>query len=255
MRRSVRILCIAAFLVSAALTLGMNTNVQASVSQVAATKTKTPVPDEPTAEPTNEAIDDDTFPEVIDPKGTNPKLIVARLQADGLVPKGGKQMIAVPDSFVTTSNPGISTYPLGRGTTVKNMVFQFGMGWSRAGIGSGCGIEFRSFTTRAKQGNFWRYILQETGAETLLHIVNGKSAISVSLDTTDYKAGYYAIVTILALDDTIALYLNGARQFVKTTTDVTDEGNFFLVIYNDDLAETKETTDCRYQNIWAWSFD
>lgn len=235
--------------------MGMNANVHASVSQVAATKTKTktPVPDEPTAEPTDEAIDDDTFPETIDPTGKNPKLIVTRLQADGLVPKGGKQLLLIPESFGTSSDPGFGYLRMGRGTAIQNMVFQFEMGWSQVSVGGGCGMGFRIVDN--KLDNYWYVVALDDGTITLTHIENEEKTVTFTKPTDNYLPKKYNYIDIIALDDTVALYVNGAREIVKKTTGVVDTGVFSIIISNDELATKKAATDCRYQNIWAWSFD
>jgi hypothetical protein len=199
-----------------------------------------------------EAIDDPDFPTEIDPRGAV-RTVVKRIADAGLVPTGGKQLLTIPDGFGTTSDLGYRYLRLGRGTMIQNMIFQFEMGWSRAGKKSGCGMVFRAVDN--KLDNFW-YVMLTTEKKFILAHVEGKdSTVFVSQDSNNFVGDKYNFVTIVAIDDKVGVYVNGQLEAVKITKGEVDKGVFAIQVWNDEDSAKKETTDCRYQNIWAWSYD
>ncbi len=199
-----------------------------------------------------ESIDDPDFPTKIDPTGAV-RTVVKRLADADIVPTGGKQLLTIPDAFGTTSDPGFRYLRLGRGTAIQNMVFQFEMGWSRAGKKSGCGMAFRAVDNKLE--NFWYTMLTTEGKFILVHVEGKSNTVEVVQDSENFVGDRYNRVTIVAIDDKVAVYVNGVLEAVKVTKGDVDKGVFALQVYNDEESEKKETTDCRYQNIWAWSYD
>lgn len=199
----------------------------------------------------NPDIEDDSFPAEIDPKGT-PKQVVNRLLDAGVVPSGGKQLLTIPESFGTSSDPNFGYLRLGRGTQIQNMVLQFEMGWSRAGKTSGCGMVFRAANNDLK--NFWYAMLTNDKKALLIHAEDGTNQVEYSKDSEKFIPDRYNYVTLVILDDKVAFYINGALEAVKISKGTIEKGVFAIQIYNDENAP-KTTTDCRYQNIWAWSYD
>jgi hypothetical protein len=210
---------------------------------------------DPTDEPgggSGESIDDSDYPIEIDPRGAA-RTVVKRLQDAGIAPKGGKQLLTIPSSFGTTSDPGFRYLRMGRGTQIQNMVFQFEMGWSKAGEKSGCGMVFRAIDNKLE--NFWYTMLTNDGQFILVHAEDEENAIEVVQDSENFVADRYNFVTIVAIDEKVGVYVNGVLEAVKISEGTIDRGVFAIQVYNDEEAEKKVSTDCRYQNIWAWSFD
>jgi len=240
--------------------LAVSSSTPASAVAAAATRKPTSKPtqvatDDSASTPAaaSSAIDDDSFPTQIDPTGGNVKLIVKRLVALKIVPTGGKQLIAVSDSFGTTSDPGYTYLRIGQGTQIQDMVLQFEMGWQQMGVGSACGMVFRA--VNSKLDNYWSFGITQDHQISLAHIENKTNTVAYTGPTDNFVKNKFNYVTIIALNDKVAVYLNGALEIVKVTTGTVDAGVFALDVYNDENATDVTTTDCRYQNIWAWSYD
>jgi hypothetical protein len=189
------------------------------------------------------------YPKTIDTSGTA-RTIIARLQKAGAVPDGGKQVLTVDNSFGKTSDPGFSFLTIGRGLNVQDIVFQYSVSWNSAGETSGCGFLFRS---SYNGGNDMVTLVTNDGYAVLYHYVGNNTAFKYDKPTDKFTPGQPTIVTVIAIQDELALYINGQLEVAgKTTGDLTSGGTA-IEVFN---AKTNTTlTDCRFRNIWAWSFD
>ncbi len=183
----------------------------------------------------------------IDPTG-DPDEVVGRLQTAGLVPDGGKQLISVKDSFGTTSDVGNDFLRIGRGSQAQDLVMSFIVGWATAGSpASACGMSYRYTAT----GDY-SAVLISNDSHLVAYQTNGQNDPLFSFDEEqqffDFDKGN--IVTVVAIGEKVSIFVNG--KFVTEQTGKAAKGVFAIQVYNPK--KNKGTTDCRYADIWVWSF-
>lgn len=188
----------------------------------------------------------DTTVDTIDINGVA-ATVISNLQKTGLVPTGGKQVLTLPTSFGTTSDPGFSYLTIGRGLSVQDLVLNFQVGWNSAGATSGCGVIFRA----VDDNNFSVVLLTNDGQAVLLQRQSNKNILDYEKASKLFKPGSFSTVTLIAVQDKLILYINGKLE--TTQKSVKAKGGFTIEVYN--AKANKTVTDCRYRNLWIWSFD
>lgn len=189
------------------------------------------------------------FPQTIVTAGTA-RTVVAGLQQAGIAPAGGKQVLTLDSSFGKTSDPGFSFLVVGRGLNVQDLVLQFSVSWATAGDTSGCGFLFRS---AASGNNNTIALVTNDGYAVLYHFIGNQTGFKHDEPSDAFTPGQPTVVTIIAIQDELAMYVNGKLITSGKTTGAVVSGGTAIEVYN---AKTNTTlTDCRFRNIWAWSFD
>lgn len=183
--------------------------------------------------------------EPIDPTG-DASDVIDRLHTAGLVPEGGKQLISINDSFGTTSDVGSDFLRMGRGAQAQDMVLSYIVGWATAGTTSSCGMAFRITNTD------YTSVSLSNDSHIIAYQTDGKNDPLFSYDQEatlfDFDKGN--IVTVIAIGDKVTVFVNG--KFVTEETGKAAKGVFAIQVFNPK--GNKVTTDCRYANIWVWSF-
>jgi hypothetical protein len=190
-----------------------------------------------------------TLPAKIDATQIASKVVTV-FQTAKVLPKGGKQVLIQDTAFGKTSDEGISFLPIGRGLNVQNLALQYTVSWNTIGTESGCGFMFRASYT--EPNNITTFITPESDVY-LIHQSGRQIGIGYKNNSTLFVPGKSTIVTVLAFDEEVALYLNGTLEMVETTTADPVKGGTALVVYNED--GNKVLSDCRFRNIWMWSLD
>jgi len=120
----------------------------------------------------------------------------------------------------------------------------------QVGAGSACGLLFRANSA--------------FDAGSLLLIYDKNDVALAQFDAT--SAGLQYVESLRTLDATkplpllliaqgprILLYIDGKLQADQTTRGPITRGYLTLLVYN--LPGNRTLTDCRYRNLWAWTFD
>lgn len=172
--------------------------------------------------------------------------VVANLNAAGIVPDGGRQLIALDYSFGTTSDVGSDWLRIGQGLQAQDMVLQFQVGWDQAGDTSACGMAFRF----SNNGDHTSALLSNDGQAILYQTVGKTRVIDYSNPTNSMSLDQANIVTVAAIKDTVTMFVNGTLE--TTQTGKTNRGVFAIEVYN--AKGNTIVTNCTYNNIWVWTF-
>jgi hypothetical protein len=174
--------------------------------------------------------------------------VMANLAAAGLVPEGGKLAYTLPaNSYFRASTSGMKYQAMNADNSVKNLVLQFQVTWTTAGDKSGCGMMFR----RASEQDFSVVLLTNDRKVALIQVVNNRVTVNYFNPTILFKPKETAIVTVIALDTKITLYVNG--RFQTAATGKAEIGDYGLELYN--APDNSMLTNCSYPTGWVWSFD
>ncbi len=183
----------------------------------------------------------------IDVSGS-PARVVGNLASAGLVPKGGKQIATLPtNSFTRASTSGLKFLPIMGNAAAKNMVLNFQVNWTTAGPSSGCGMGFR----RSDSQNFSFVLLTNDNKVALFQVQGQKNLIQYFEQSTLFSPKSTNTVTVIAIDNTITVYVNGQLQTSQQGQAV--RGSFELEMFNPEGNTT--VTNCRFPTGWVWSFD
>lgn len=172
--------------------------------------------------------------------------VVANLNTAGIVPDGGRQLIALDYSYGTTSDVGSDYLRIGQGVQAQDLVIQFQVGWDQAGDTSACGMAFRF----AYNGDHTSALLSNDGQAILYQTVGKKKVIDYSNPSSSISLDQANIVTVAAIKDTVTMFVNGTLE--TTQTGKTGKGVFAIEVYNPK--GNTIVTNCTYNNIWVWAF-
>ncbi len=200
---------------------------------------------EPAAVPATEVTEASTAAPTLDLSGT-PYSQIAALAAAQLVPPGGREILDLPTAYAITSDPGYSFLALGHGLIVQDMVISFEIIWYSAGTSSACGLNFHA---------------NDSGQSTLLLTNDGQVVLTqrqdkITLFNYHQPSALFSpktinTVTLVAVGDTLRLYLNGTLQTVAVGKAA--RGGFAFELYN--ARDNRIVTECRFRHIWVWTFD
>jgi hypothetical protein len=184
--------------------------------------------------------------DALDPR-TSFSMILTTLQSTGTLPTGGRLLFFIPESYAVTNSSGDNFLPLGGGKLSQDFVLGVQLGWYSAGHDSACGLSFRA------NPSDWRAVLVTSAGHLLMtrqtgttRVINADLPIS-SFSGKPYKNALWLVVS----GSTTSVYLNGQLQ--ATSVDDTTNGGFALEVYN--ALDNVSITDCRYRNLWVWSYD
>jgi hypothetical protein len=203
------------------------------------TPTMTPIP----------TLDPLAYPEKFD-TSPYPTIVVTNLRALGLdLPKDGHTLFTLDNAFAKTSDPGFNLVSVGKGARAKNFVLNVIISWNQNGERSACGVVFRGNLA----ANNTTVLLGVDNIVAFRQYVGDSVPVSFQAASANYEPDKAAILTILALDDAVVIYVNGKRETAQRMVAPITKGSFWLTVYNprDNLA----LTDCRFRNFWIWTFD
>lgn len=173
--------------------------------------------------------------------------VIDNLSSAGLVPDGGRQLIAVDYSYGTTSDVGSDWLRIGQGAQAQDLVIQFQVGWDSAGDTSACGMAFRF----AANGDHTSALLSNDGQAILYQTVGKQKVIDYSNPSNSMDPNQANTVTVVAIKDSVTMFVNGMQETAQTGK--TAKGVFAIEVYNPKGNTT--VTNCTYNNIWVWTFD
>lgn len=185
--------------------------------------------------------------------------VIKQLRDLELAPKGGAVRVQVRQTVIQVRQEGDWYFPLGRGTELKDFVIHFEVRASAMdGDTNGCGMAFR-----ARQNGDFSYVLLTKDRRIVVTQVEDKENIVdfdedvddlEGLDASDYSldSAGYNIVTLVAIGETLSLFLNGI-EIITLDEGKSVRGRFATMLFNEDGNNT--LTECRYSNVWVWSFD
>jgi hypothetical protein len=185
--------------------------------------------------------------EEVDVTGS-PARVITNLRDAGLVPAGGRQIATLPsNSFTRASTPGLKFLPIMGRTAAQNIVLQFQVGWTTAGEGSGCGMGFRKASNEE-----YAFVLLTSNNKVALYQWDGDQNVIEYFEDSDlFSPGQFNTVTVIAIEDTITIYVNGKLQTSQEGQAV--RGMFSLQMFNPE--GNTQITNCRFPTGWVWSFD
>ena len=180
-----------------------------------------------------------------------PADIVGELSQAGAVPAGGTIALTVPSSYGDTSGEGFSSYPLGQGKVFRNFVLGFDARLIYGNAEAGCGMYFRADNgsdTAMVFADGWALLGEWDADGNLLDssVLDQFTAVISGVGTTNR-------VLVIALEETVAMYVNG--ELVAESRFTPQTGTLALEMYvpSDDSGATEQTY-CQLNNIWLWEF-
>jgi hypothetical protein len=180
--------------------------------------------------------------------GIDPVKIVKSLQADKLVPEGGKLLFRLPQgTYARDSKAPGQMIPVGNKLQAKDFVLQFQVNWTTAGEASGCGMAFRKSGTR----DVTFVLLTNDRKIALVQRQGSRALINFFQDTDLFTPKQVATVTVIAIGDKVTVYLNG--QFVTSEVGRAVRGSFEADLFNVEGNTT--VTYCLFPSGWVWTFD
>jgi hypothetical protein len=180
--------------------------------------------------------------------GADPVKIVKSLQADKLVPEGGKLLFRLPQgTYARDSKAPGQMIPVGNKLQAKDFVLQFQVNWTTAGEASGCGMTFRKSGTR----DVTFVLLTNDRKIALVQRQGSRALINFFQDTDLFTPRQVATVTVIAIGDKVTVYLNG--QFVTSEVGKAVRGSFEADLFNVEGNTT--VTYCLFPSGWVWTFD
>lgn len=183
---------------------------------------------------------------------SQPSDVLGELQSYGLAPSGGAMQINVPTSFGDTTTGGFSFYPLGRGQTFRNFVLSFDAQLVYTGAGSGCGMYFRNTNSYSNSAMIFEdgsALLGEWDSDGNL----GDASFFDFHDAVQPGQGSINRVLVVAMDESVLMYVNGVLVTVVEFTPQTGGTALELFVAQDDFGNTVRTY-CQLDNIWLWGF-
>lgn len=190
--------------------------------------------------------------------------LIKQLREQDLVPGGGELTMQVPRSILRVRQEGFSALRLGRGAKYRDFVLQFEMrATSLDGETNGCGMVFRSVQEKIGANDDWSYVMltrdrrviliQNDSGEELVSFDQSLDEID-GVDASDYDLSpeQLHILTLIAIEDRVMLFLNGL-EIIEETTAKSVRGAFGAIVFNEEGNNTN--SECRYSNIWVWSYD
>lgn len=180
--------------------------------------------------------------------GSDPVKIIKSMQADNLVPQGGKLLFRLPSgTFARDSKAPGQMVPVGNKLQAKDFVLQFQVNWTTAGDASGCGMAFRKSGTR----DVTFVLLTNDKKVALAQRQGSRALINFFQDTDLFTPKQLATVTVIAIGDKVTVYLNG--QFVTSEQGKAVRGSFEADLFNVEGNAT--VTYCLFPSGWVWTFD
>jgi hypothetical protein len=180
--------------------------------------------------------------------GADPVKIVKSLQADRLVPQGGKLLFRLQQgTYARDSKAPGQMIPVGNKLQAKDFVLQFQVKWTTAGEASGCGMTFRKSGTR----DVTFVLLTNDRKIALVQRQGSRALINFFQDTDLFTPKQVATVTVIAIGDKVTVYLNG--QFVTSEVGKAVRGSFEADLFNVEGNTT--VTYCLFPSGWVWTFD
>jgi hypothetical protein len=160
--------------------------------------------------------------------------------------------INVPSSYGDTSSSGFSFFPLGRGKTFHDFVLSFDARLVATGPESGCGMYFRSNDAYSNSA----LIFEDASALLGEWDANGDLSDASFFDYADVIQGGQGAtnrVHVVAVGDTVLMYVNGDLLATGDFSDETGEVALEMYVAADDAGNTVQTY-CQLNNIWLWEF-
>ncbi len=186
-----------------------------------------------------------TAPATLDLSGT-PFAVMAALHAAGLVPAGGRELFDLPFGYALTSDPGFSFLPLGGHQKARDFVVNFQVIWYSAGNDSACGLSFHETDTGSGA-----VFLSNDGLVILTQQDGSQRILDYRQPSTLFSRKTVNRVTLIALGETLTLYINGQLETVAAGQSVS--GGFSFEVYN--ALDNHTVTDCHYRHVWVWPLD
>lgn len=171
--------------------------------------------------------------------------MVEALRRRLLLPTGGDMMLTLPESTGRFVNTGVTRFPLASGTRFARFVLGADVTWQSSNQAlNGCGLTLRGVNdedyTLAFVDNQGGYGLsQRTASGFETHLFNESDAFS----------GNRHHLMVVALDDTVHLYVNGS--YVGQARNAPRPGEIGYAVVNYDLVDTT----CTFKDVWLWRWE
>jgi hypothetical protein len=174
-------------------------------------------------------------------------LIVEELERRRVISPGGTLPLTVPESFTDSTQPGVVTQPLGRGTTFSTFVMGTTTTLTQNGRTdiTGCGLVIRNTGednyTVAYMDNVGAYGISERNGDTFASGLYGENP--------DWAENESNNIVVVHLEEILHLFVNGvyvgSQEIIPATGEV---GN---VLINFGPADSR----CQFNDTWLWRLD
>lgn len=171
----------------------------------------------------------------------NATLTVQNLQRQQLIPAVGQNGVTIPESFVTTNQPGLNTVTIGAGQTYTNFALGANVSWQiNDAVEAGCGLIFRATSAT----DYALAYVDQTGGFGISQR-NGDDFSTGLFGQHPPTQGTQRLLVIVN-EATARLYLNG--RFAGETEISVTEGS----IGNAAVNFEPTTTACQFNDTWVW---
>jgi hypothetical protein len=174
-----------------------------------------------------------------------PQAMVRELEHRQLIPAGGQLSLAVEESFVESSRPGVHPFILGRGTAFTNFVLAATVSWQALDEGAtGCGLIFRS----VDDAHYTLAYIDQTGGYGVSRR-EGDTFEPGIFGENSALAGGTRHLLVIANGNTVHYYIDG--YYTGTLENTVMEGEIGNAVVNFDPVHTS----CQFDDTWVWRWE
>lgn len=161
-----------------------------------------------------------------------------------VIPSGGALTLNISESFAQQVNAGVSRFPVASDLEFANFVLGATVSWqASASVLTGCGLTVRD----TEDSYVLAYVDSVGGYGLSLREGNTFTENVFNESATNTQAPQQLL--LVALDNTVYFYLN--RHLVGTlNTDITSASISEAVVNFQS-----SNTECRFTNLWVWTWD
>lgn len=171
-------------------------------------------------------------------------VMVRDLQRRRVLPPGGEIVLTIPESFAQNVSPGVSRFPLARGSSYRNFALAANVSWRDTGGLSGCGLIARD--QNATPDNYALAYVDSQGGYGLAQRENDAFSTSIFGDQIPLRSGETYHLLLIGVEDTLTYFLQG--RYVGQITLSNPEGGIGEAVVNFEPVDTA----CRFDNLWLW---
>jgi hypothetical protein len=174
-----------------------------------------------------------------------PQAMVRELEHRQLIPAGGELSLAVAESFVESSRPGVHPFILGRGTTFTNLVLAATVSWQALSEGAtGCGLVFRS----ADDSHYTLAYVDQAGGYGVSRREEDHFEPGIFGENSAWGGGTRHLL-VIANGSVVHFYIDG--YYAGTLDNTVIEGEIGNAVVNFDPIHTS----CQFDDTWVWHWE
>ncbi|MDQ7024448.1 MAG: PPC domain-containing protein [Anaerolineae bacterium] len=162
-----------------------------------------------------------------------------------IIPTGGVMALHIPESFAQQVSAGVSRFPLARESQFANFVLGATVSWQASSADlNGCGLIVRA----ADNLDYVLGYVDSMGGYGLSVRRDDTFTENIFNDNLAVIRQAYQLL-LIAVDDVVLFYLDGT--FVGAVDSEISSGGIAEAVVNFEATNT----ECRYTNLWVWTWD